>query len=151
MTWWLSFRFSFLSSHLLCLPWEAGMQLGGRDLHGLVDFSQGCLLKGCTSHVAVGREPYCIVQPRAGDCVYFLFYVISAVFTFFFIVFLPPTEFLFQQCWGRGNTQLWTLQHTRGGKQFSPFSAVQIAAWPPQFNPLGIWTDSGSVWELFLC
>lgn len=59
--------------------------------------------------VTSGREPCYIVHSRAADCIYFLFYVISAVFTFFFTVFLPPTEFFFRALLGKGGTLCYEL------------------------------------------
>lgn len=73
--------------------------------------------------VMFGRRPWCIVQPRAGDCIYFLFYVISAVFSFFFMVFLPPTGFFLQALPGEEGTLGYELFSAGGGKEFSSLSS----------------------------
>lgn len=89
---------------------ECGCSLG---------FAQGPFLPGVArSRVTFGQGPQYIVQPGAGDSIYFLFYVISAAFTFFFIVFLPPTEFFFQALLGKGAHSVMN-SHTQGGKQLS--------------------------------
>lgn len=79
--------------------------------------------------VTFGRGPQYIVQPRARDCICFLFYVISAVFTVSFIVFLPPTVFFFKHCCGVGeHSVMSSLAHREEGGFL--LSAAQSASKP---------------------
>lgn len=103
--------------------------------HGLLEVGFGMRLWSCLiftgflplnvaeTPVTFGRRPWYIVQPRAGDCIYFLFYVISAVFTFFFMVFLPPTGLLLQALPGEEGTLCYELFSAGGGKEFPSLSS----------------------------
>lgn len=99
-------------------------------------FSQGCPLQPRRSPCGAGWRVCHIVQPSAGDCIYFSFYVISAVFTCFFIVSGLPQSCSFRHCREGRGTLPYELLSTQAPRTF-PLSAAQRAA------PHGHWTRRG--------
>lgn len=91
--------------------------------------------------VTSGGEPSCIVQPWAGDYLFFDFtlFQLFSLFSLLFSCLLQSS--LFKSGWGKGDTQGRSTQH---GEQFSPLSAVQIAFKPRPFNPLWAWAHAMS-------
>lgn len=83
-------------------------------------------------------------SPGEGTVFIFLFYVISAVLTFFLILSLFPTESILQQLWRQEHWVMNPWAH-KEQKAVSRLLATQAASGPCWLNPLWVWL----MWNVF--